>query len=91
MNSSLSVSRTCNAGVSRSLVSRTGYTGDLGYEVWVDPEDALPLWDAIFAVQGQYDIHAIGSGHTGNGAHRSRLHHAGIRFQLCGVDHSQWL
>ena len=42
------------------LVSRTGYTGDLGYELWVDPEHALALWDAIFAVQGQYDIHAIG-------------------------------
>lgn len=41
-------------------VSRTGYTGDLGYELWVDPEHALALWDAIFAVQGQYDIHAIG-------------------------------
>jgi len=42
------------------MVSRTGYTGDLGYEVWVDPDDALPLWDAIFSVQGQYDIHVIG-------------------------------
>ena len=42
------------------MVSRTGYTGDLGYEVWTDPVNALPLWDAIFAVQGQYDIHAIG-------------------------------
>ena len=41
-------------------VSRTGYTGDLGYELWVDPTDALPMWDAIFAVQGRYDIHAIG-------------------------------
>ena len=41
-------------------VSRTGYTGDLGYEVWVDPQDALPLWDAIFAVRGRYDIHPIG-------------------------------
>jgi aminomethyltransferase len=41
-------------------VSRTGYTGDLGYELWIDPKNALRLWDAIFAVQGQYDIHAIG-------------------------------
>lgn len=41
-------------------VSRTGYTGDLGYELWIDPSDALPLWDAIFGVQGQYDIHAMG-------------------------------
>lgn len=42
------------------VVSRTGYTGDLGYELWVDPDNALPLWDAIFAVHGQYDIHVIG-------------------------------
>ena len=42
------------------MVSRTGYTGDLGYELWIDPEHALPLWDAIFGVQGQYDIHAMG-------------------------------
>lgn len=42
------------------MVSRTGYTGDLGYELWIDPEHALPLWDAVFGVQGQYDIHAMG-------------------------------
>ena len=42
------------------LVSRTGYTGDLGYEVWVSPAKALDLWDAVFAVQGRYDIHAVG-------------------------------
>ncbi len=41
-------------------VSRTGYTGDLGYEVWVEPEAALQLWDAIFNVQGQYDVVAMG-------------------------------
>ena len=41
-------------------VSRTGYTGDLGYELWTDPEHALQLWDAIFGVRGQYDIHAMG-------------------------------
>jgi aminomethyltransferase len=42
------------------MVSRTGYTGDLGYELWVDPADALRLWDAVFAIQGQYDIHVMG-------------------------------
>jgi len=42
------------------VVSRTGYTGDLGYEVWVDPDNALALWDAIFAVKSKYDVHAIG-------------------------------
>lgn len=41
-------------------VSRTGYTGDLGYELWMDPADALDVWDVIFGVQGRYDIHAMG-------------------------------
>lgn len=42
------------------VVSRSGYTGDLGYELWVSPDNALPLWDAIFAVGSRYDVHAIG-------------------------------
>jgi len=29
------------------LVSRTGYTGELGYELWCHPRDALALWDAV--------------------------------------------
>jgi len=28
-------------------ISRTGYTGDLGYEIWVDAAQAVALWDAI--------------------------------------------
>ena len=42
------------------MVSRTGFTGDLGYELWMQPEDAMTVWKAIFAVQGQYDIHVMG-------------------------------
>jgi aminomethyltransferase len=30
------------------LVSRTGYTGELGYELWCHPRDALALWDAVW-------------------------------------------
>ncbi|HEX7222497.1 MAG TPA: aminomethyltransferase family protein, partial [Candidatus Limnocylindrales bacterium] len=29
-------------------VSRTGYTGDLGYEVWIPAGDALKVWDAVW-------------------------------------------
>jgi aminomethyltransferase len=29
------------------MVSRTGYTGDLGYELWIPSEAALPVWDAV--------------------------------------------
>ena len=31
------------------LVSRTGYTGDLGYEIWAPAADAIPVWDAVAA------------------------------------------
>jgi len=41
-------------------VSRTGYTGDLGYELWIRPDNALQMWDAIFAVKNRYDVHAMG-------------------------------
>lgn len=41
-------------------VSRTGFTGDLGYELWLDPEHALTLWDKIFAVKPLYDVHPMG-------------------------------
>lgn len=41
-------------------ISRTGYTGDLGYELWMQPEHALRVWDAIFDMQGYYDVHAMG-------------------------------
>ncbi len=42
-------------------VSRTGYTGDLGYELWIDPERALQLWDALFAAGADHGIRAIGT------------------------------
>ena len=29
-------------------ISRTGFTGDLGYELWLTPEQALPFWDHLF-------------------------------------------
>lgn len=31
-------------------ISRTGYTGDLGYEIWLDAGDALAVWDALAEV-----------------------------------------
>ncbi len=44
------------------MISRTGFTGDLGYELWTAPENALALWDAVFGVKerGLYDIRCIG-------------------------------
>ena len=43
------LTRTKIAGV-EVIVSRTGYTGDLGYEVWTPADAALKVWDAIFEV-----------------------------------------
>ncbi len=37
-------------------VSRTGYTGDLGYELWVDARNAERLWDALVAVGSRYGL-----------------------------------
>ena len=43
------------------MVSRTGFTGDLGYELWVDPENAERLWDKLFAAGEIAGIRAIGT------------------------------
>ena len=41
-------------------VSRTGYTGDLGYELWVKSDHALDLWDAIVAAGKPFGIRPAG-------------------------------
>ena len=41
-------------------ISRTGYTGDLGYEIWMDSADALPVWDALISAGGDYSITPVG-------------------------------
>ncbi len=41
-------------------ISRTGYTGDLGYEIWMDAADALPVWDALMAAGHDYGITPVG-------------------------------
>lgn len=46
---------------SEIMISRTGFTGDLGYELWLAPEQALDLWDALFAAGEIYGIRAIGT------------------------------
>jgi aminomethyltransferase len=41
-------------------ISRTGYTGDLGYEIWVPWKQAVTVWDALMAKGKQFDLHAAG-------------------------------
>ena len=41
-------------------VTRTGYTGDRGYELWMPVDGALQVWDRIFDVGQRYGIHPVG-------------------------------
>jgi aminomethyltransferase len=41
-------------------ISRTGYTGDLGFEVWMPWIDAVKVWDALVAKGKAFDIHPAG-------------------------------
>ena len=41
-------------------ISRTGYTGDLGYEIWMPSKEALTVWDALMAAGSPYDIKPTG-------------------------------
>ena len=43
------------------MVSRTGFTGDLGYELWIGPDKAEALWDALFDAGKLHGIRAIGT------------------------------
>lgn len=43
------------------LVSRTRFTGDLGYELWLRPDQAEPLWDRLMEVGELHGLRPIGS------------------------------
>ncbi len=47
------------AGV-RVDISRTGYTGDLGYEIWIPWKEATKVWDALMDAGRAFDIHPTG-------------------------------
>lgn len=42
------------------MISRTGFTGDLGYELWTAWGDALPLWDRLWRAGENLGLRAIG-------------------------------
>jgi len=46
---------------SELMVSRTGFTADLGYELWIEPGKAEALWDALFDAGELHGIRAIGT------------------------------
>jgi aminomethyltransferase len=41
-------------------VSRTGYTGDLGYEIWMPSDEAVHVWDALMKAGRAFDIQPAG-------------------------------
>ena len=41
-------------------ISRTGYTGDLGFEIWLDADNALPVWDALIGAGAAYGMQPAG-------------------------------
>ena len=43
------------------VVSRTGFTGDLGFEIWVQQDDAVDVWDALMAAGKGFNITPIGT------------------------------
>lgn len=41
-------------------ISRTGYTGDLGYEIWMPWHDATRVWDALMSAGARFDLRPAG-------------------------------
>lgn len=41
-------------------ITRTGYTGDLGYEIWIDASQAVPVWDRIVAAGAPFGLTPAG-------------------------------
>jgi aminomethyltransferase len=41
-------------------ISRTGYTGDLGYEIWMPWDRGVTVWDALAEAGSAFDLHAAG-------------------------------
>ncbi len=42
------------------IVSRTGYTGELGFEIWCHPKDAVKVWDKVFEAGKEFKISPLG-------------------------------
>nr|MBI2905184.1 aminomethyl transferase family protein [Chloroflexota bacterium] len=53
------LTQTTLAGIP-ATVSRTGYTGDLGYEIWLDAKDAVSAWDALTVAGDAYGLTPAG-------------------------------
>ncbi len=72
-------------------ISRTGYTGDLGYEIWMDAKDAIKVWDALMEAGHDYGITACGHSRAGYGTRGGGTVHARCGLHVGGarVDRSR--
>ena len=43
-----------------AVVSRTGYSGELGYEIWCHPSDGPAVWDAVWAAGEPHGMAPLG-------------------------------
>ncbi len=66
------------------VVSRTGYTGERGYELWCHPSDAPAVWDAVFKAGEPHKIAPLGLELSGNetAGHGDCVHEPGGRSQV---------
>jgi len=53
--------REMHIGMAPALVGRVSFTGDLGYEIWCDPEYLANIFDELMAAGKQYGIRLFGS------------------------------
>ncbi len=56
----LSVARIGDHNGTPIVVSRTGYTGELGYEIWCHPKHAVQVWDTLFEAGAPHGIQPLG-------------------------------
>ena len=55
-----SISRIGDHKGSPLMVSRTGYTGELGYELYCHPKDATTIWDSVWEAGQEFNIAPMG-------------------------------
>jgi aminomethyltransferase len=47
-------------GTAPVVVSRTGYSGELGYEIWCHPDSCVPVWDAVWEAGSAHGLAPMG-------------------------------